>query len=126
MIHDFNNGTVGWTDWNVLLDQNGGPNHVGNFCFAPLHGDTRTGDLIYTPSYYMIGHFSKFIGEKAKRISSVSSQSFLLTTSFLNQDGKVVTVVMNKTDKNLTYNLCIGTKATEVTILPHAIQTLVF
>jgi glucosylceramidase len=35
MINDFNNGTVGWTDWNVLLDEQGGPNHVGNFCFAP-------------------------------------------------------------------------------------------
>lgn len=126
MIHDFNNGTVAWTDWNVLLDENGGPNHVGNFCFAPIHGNTKTGELIYTPSYYFIGHFSKFIGKNAKRISSVSSQSFLLTTSFLNEDGKVVTVVMNKTDKSLKYNLCIGTKATEVSILPHAIQTLVY
>jgi len=61
MINDFNNGTVGWTDWNILLDQNGGPNHVGNFCFSPIHGDTSTGELIYTPSYYFIGHFSKFI-----------------------------------------------------------------
>lgn len=126
MIHDFNNGTVGWTDWNILLDENGGPNHVGNFCFSPIHGDTRTGALIYTPSYYMIGHFSKFIGEKAKRISSVASRSQLQTTSFLNQDGKVVTIVMNKTAEKITYNLCIGTKATEVTILPRAIQTLVF
>ncbi|MFV8324850.1 glycoside hydrolase family 30 protein [Flavobacterium sp. ZS1P14] len=126
MIHDFNNGTVGWTDWNVLLDENGGPNHVGNFCFSPLHGDTKTGALIYTPSYYFIGHFSKFIGKNAKRISSVASQSFLITTSFFNQDGKVVTVVMNKTAKKLKYNLCIGTKATEVAILPHAIQTLVY
>lgn len=126
MIHDFNNGTVAWTDWNVLLDENGGPNHVGNFCFAPIHGNTKTGELIYTPSYYFIGHFSKFIGKNAKRISSVSSQSFLLTTSFLNEDGKVVTVVMNKTDKSLKYNLSIGTKATEVSILPHAIQTLVY
>lgn len=126
MIHDFNNGTVAWTDWNVLLDENGGPNHVGNFCFAPIHGNTKTGALIYTPSYYFIGHFSKFIQKNAKRISSVSSQSFLLTTSFLNEDGKVVTVVMNKTDRSLKYNLCIGTKATEVSILPHAIQTLVY
>ncbi|WP_035668235.1 glycoside hydrolase family 30 beta sandwich domain-containing protein [Flavobacterium sp. 83] len=126
MIHDFNNGTVGWTDWNVLLDENGGPNHVGNFCFSPLHANTKTGELIYTPSYYFIGHFSKFIGKSAKRISSVSSQSYLMTTSFLNQDGKAVTVVMNKTDKKLKYNLCIGTKATEIYILPHAIQTLVY
>ncbi|MFV8374485.1 glycoside hydrolase family 30 protein [Flavobacterium sp. LB1P62] len=126
MIHDFNNGTVGWTDWNILLDENGGPNHVGNFCFSPIHGNTKTGELIYTPSYYFIGHFSKFIAKSAKRISSVSSQSYLMTTSFLNQDGKAVTVVMNKTDKKLKYNLCIGTKATEIYILPHAIQTLVY
>jgi glucosylceramidase len=126
MIHDFNNGTVGWTDWNILLDENGGPNHVGNFCFSPIHGDTRTGALIYTPSYYYIGHFSKFIGKNAKRISCLSSRSQLLTTSFLNQDSKVVTVVMNQTDATIKYNLCIGTKATEVVILPHAIQTLVY
>ncbi|QBN19536.1 glycoside hydrolase family 30 protein [Flavobacterium nackdongense] len=126
MIHDFNNGTVGWTDWNILLDEKGGPNHVGNFCFAPIHADTKTGELIYTPSYYFIGHFSKFIGKEAQRISSVSSRSQLITTSFLNQDGKVITVVMNQTNKKVTYNLCIGTNATEVTILPHAIQTLVY
>jgi glucosylceramidase len=78
-------------------------NHVGNFCFSPIHGDTRTGALIYTPSYY-IGHFSKFIGKSAK-ISSVASRSQLLTTSFLNQDGKVVTVVMNESDVEVKYNL---------------------
>ena len=126
MINDFNNGTVGWTDWNILLDENGGPNHVGNFCFAPIHGDTKTGELIFTPSYYFIGHFSKFIGKEAKRISSTSSRSQLISTSFLNQDGKVITVVMNQSNKKITYNLCIGTNATEVSILPHAIQTLVY
>ena len=126
MINDFNNGTVGWTDWNILLDENGGPNHVGNFCFAPIHADTKTGELIYTPSYYFLGHFSKFIGKEATRISSVASRSQLLTTSFLNKDGKVVTVVMNQSNKKVKYNLCIGTQATEVSILPHAIQTLVF
>jgi glucosylceramidase len=47
-------------------------------------------------------------------------------TTLLNQDGKVVTVVMNESDVEVKYNLCIGTKATEVVILPHAIQTLVY
>ena len=126
MIHDFNNGTVGWTDWNILLDENGGPNHVGNFCFAPIHANTKTGDLIYTPSYYFIGHFSKFIKAGAKRVSSIASRSQLLTTSFINKDGKVITIVMNQSDKKVIYNLCVGTKAAEVSILPHAIQTLVF
>jgi glucosylceramidase len=126
MINDFNNGTVGWTDWNILLDENGGPNHVGNFCFAPIHANVKTGELIYTPSYYFIGHFSKFIEKDAKRINSVSSRSNLISTSFLNKDGKVVTVVINETNKKITYFLCVGTNATEVSILPHAIQTLVY
>jgi glucosylceramidase len=126
MINDFNNGTVGWTDWNILLDENGGPNHVGNFCFAPIHADTSTGELIYTPSYYFIGHFSKFIRPEAKRVSTSVSRSSLLSTSFMNKDGKMVTVVMNQSDTSIQYNLCIGTQATQITILPKAIQTLVY
>lgn len=126
MINDFNSGTVGWTDWNILLDEKGGPNHVQNFCFAPLHANTTTGELIYTPSYYCIGHFSKFIQKEAKRISATASRSNLLTTAFLNNDGTIVTVVLNLTNKKVTYNFCVNNKTTEVTILPYAIQTLLY
>jgi glucosylceramidase len=126
MINDFNNGTVGWTDWNVLLDETGGPNHVGNFCFAPVHADTKTGRLIYTNSYYYIGHFSKFIRPGAKRIASSPSRSALISTAFLNADGTRSVVVMNGSDHKVTYNLWVGGDAAEVSSLPHSIQTLVF
>ncbi|QCX38279.1 glycosyl hydrolase [Aureibaculum algae] len=126
MINDFNSGTVGWTDWNILLDQNGGPNHVANFCFAPIHADTTSGELIYTPSYYYIGHFSKFILPEAKRVSTAVSRSVLISTSFLNDDGKMVTVVMNKSDKTISYNLFVGQEKTMVEIPPHAMQTLLY
>ena len=126
MINDFNNGTNGWTDWNILLDQNGGPNHVGNFCFAPIHADTATGELIYTPSYYYIGHFSKFIRLNAVRISSAVSRSSLLSTSFLNADGTIATIVINQTDNEISYNLIIASQKTQVKIPAHAIQTLVY
>ena len=117
---------MGWTDWNILLDENGGPNHKGNFCFAPIHADSKTGELIYTPSYYYIGHFSKFIRPNAKRVSTASSRSNLLSTSFVNTDGKMVTIVMNQSSKKITYNLVVGNEKSVVTILPHAIQTLVY
>jgi glucosylceramidase len=125
MINDFNAGAVGWTDWNILLDEMGGPNHVKNFCFAPIHGDTHTGQLTYTNSYYYIGHFSKFIHPGAKRIVSSSNRTDLLTTAFKNEDGKVIVVVMNKGDKKIPYRLWIGGKAAEITGLPHSIATLV-
>jgi len=126
MIYDFNSGAEGWTDWNILLDERGGPNHVGNFCFAPIHADTRTGRLIYTNSYYYIGHFSKFIRPGARRIVAAASRSMLLTTAFVNQDGTVVVVVMNPTPKGGPYNLVVGNSSMEIQSRPHSIQTVVF
>jgi glucosylceramidase len=126
MINDFNNGTVGWTDWNVLLDETGGPNHVQNFCFAPIHANTQTGELIYMNAYYYIGHFSKFIRPGAKRISCASSRSPLLSTAFKNKNGKIAVVVMNQGDKKIDYLLWVNGKAAPVTSLPHSIQTMVF
>ncbi len=126
MINDFNNGMVGFTDWNILLDEIGGPNHVQNFCFAPVHGDTKTGELIYTNAYYYIGHFSKFIKPGAKRISSSASRSQLLTTAFQNEDGKTVVIVMNQGNRTTPYFLWINGQAAEVTARPHSIATLVF
>ena len=126
MINDFNSGTVGWTDWNILLDEKGGPNHVQNFCFAPIHADTQNNELIYTPTYYYIGHFSKFIKQKAKRISTTTSRSTIESTSFQNPDGKIVTVVMNKTENPIDYKLLVGDFEIQNTILPHAMQTLIY
>jgi glucosylceramidase len=125
IINDLNNGASAWIDWNMLLDETGGPNHVGNYCFSPIHADTRTGELVYTPSYWYIGHFSRFLRPGAKRVSAASSRSNLLSTAFLNGDGKLATVVMNPTDQEIAYNYYVGTASTRVTIPAHAIQTLV-
>ena len=126
MINDFNLGTVGWTDWNILLDEKGGPNHVGNYCFAPVHANTQTGELIFTPSYYYIGHFSKFIRPNAVRVSTASSRSSLLSTSFRNPNRTMVTVVMNETDDSVKYKLYVDQSVVELNIPMHSIQTLVY
>jgi glucosylceramidase len=126
MINDFNSGAEGWTDWNILLDEQGGPNHVGNFCFAPIHADTRTGGLIYTNSYHYIGHFSKFIRPGAKRILAAPSRSMLLSTAFVNEDGSVAVVVMNPTSQSGQFYLTVGGSAVAVDSPPHSIQTVIF
>jgi len=125
MLHDFNNGVEGWTDWNVLLDETGGPNHVQNFCFAPIHADTKTGKLYYMDSYYYIGHFSKFIRPGAKRISSSSSTDKLQTTAFLNPDGTIAVVVLNLSDQAQPFNFSVNGKSAKSTSPAHSIITLV-
>lgn len=125
MINDFNAGTVAWTDWNVLLDERGGPNHVGNFCFAPLHGDTQTGQLLFTNAYYYIGHFSKFIRPGARRIIASSNRTDLITTGFKNTDGRIAVVVMNQDDQDRDYHLWIQDAAVACKIPAHSIQTII-
>lgn len=126
MINDFNSGTVGWTDWNILLDETGGPNHVQNLCFAPIHADTQSDSLILTPTYYYIGHFSRFIEPGASRVSTSASRSTIESTTFQNPDGNLVTVVMNRTDKALNYTLVVGGQEARTSIPAHAMQTLVY
>jgi len=126
MISDFNNGATGFTDWNILLDETGGPNHVRNFCFASSHGDTRTGELTHTNIHHYIGHFSKFIRPGARRVTSSSSRSHLLTTAFTNPDGTTAVVVMNQSDLEIPYLLWVKGRAVSVEALPRSITTLVF
>ena len=126
MINDFNSGVVGWTDWNILLDERGGPNHVQNFCFAPIHANTKTGELTFTPTYYYIGHFSKFIKPGALRVSTTTSRTSIESTSFQNPDGEIITVVMNKTNQKIGYKLIVGESETFLEIQPRAMQSIIY
>lgn len=125
LIHDFNNGAVAWTDWNILLDEKGGPNHVGNFCFAPVHADTSTGKLYYMNSFYYLGHFSKFVRPGARRIASSSMLESLLNTAFVNRDGKIVVVVMNESEKTQPFYLWLDGNAAKTESPARSIMTLV-
>jgi glucosylceramidase len=126
MIMDLNNWAVGWTDWNLLLDERGGPNHVDNFCLAPVIGDTRDGSLHYMDSYYYIGHISKFVRPGAKRISCSSSSDDLLATAFRNPSGRVAVVVLNATGDSREFQVWVEGKAAKSLLPAHSIATVVF
>ncbi len=125
MINDFNHGATGWTDWNILLDETGGPNHVQNFCFAPVHGDTRNGELHFTPAFYYIGHFSKFVRPGAKRIVAAPTVDRLLTTAFVNPDGSIAVIVMNSSEKDQPFSVWIKGDAAATVSPARSIATIV-
>ena len=54
---------------NVLLDSNGGPNHLGNTCDAPLIADARYETVHRHPQYYYLGHFSRFVPRGSRRVA---------------------------------------------------------
>lgn len=126
MINDFNRWTAGWIDWNMLLDETGGPNHVGNFCSAPIIADTRTGELHYQSSYYYIGHFARFVQPGARRVLCATSHDALEATAFLNPGGQLVAIVLNRSDEAIPLELRTPGAAGATKSLAHSISTYLF
>jgi len=125
MIEDLNHWSVAWTDWNMVLDQQGGPNNVGNFCSAPIVADVNTGQITYNPSYYYIGQIAKFVRPGAYRILSATSSDDLESVAFANPDGSIVTIVMNETETPHRFDLLINGHAARMDSPERSIQTVV-
>ena len=125
IICDFQNWNEGFIDWNLMLDTNGGPNHVGNFCDAPIIADLSKDLLIYNSSYYYIAHFSKFIKPGALRIQCSCIEP-VCSTAFLNPDGDIVTVLQNEHDAAVHCNIKLKEWEHTVTLHPHSISTAIW
>ena len=125
LVNDLERWAAGWVDWNLLLDETGGPNHVGNLCGAPVHYDRRSRTIHYQSSYFYLGHFSRFVRPGARRVAVGNPRDDLLATAFRNPDGSVATVAMNRTDAPMALDIRIGEEAACGSLPPHAIVTLV-
>jgi glucosylceramidase len=126
MINDLKHWTVGWVDWNLVLDARGGPNHVNNFCSAAIIADPETGQIHYQSIYYYLGHFSRFIRPGAKRIICAATLDVLEAVAFVNPDGQIAVVVLNRSDHDVVFALKCHGGAARTEIPRHAIQTLCF
>ena len=98
MIGDFNHFSEGYIEWNLMLNEEGGPNHVGNFCDAPIIYNRDKDEIIYNSSYYLIGHFSRFIDVDAVRIESKIDSTEIKHVAFKNPDGGIVVIIQNETE----------------------------
>jgi glucosylceramidase len=121
-----NNYTSAWCDWNLLLNKEGGPNHVNNLCDAPILADCENGKLLYEASYWYIGHFSRFIKPGSVRICYTKFCDRLECSAFKNPDGTIVLVVMNKNDVAERFAVRYEQKQCSMNSLPHSIMTIIF
>ncbi|MFA9397054.1 MAG: glycoside hydrolase family 30 beta sandwich domain-containing protein [Clostridiaceae bacterium] len=96
IIRDFNNYCEGFIDWNLVLNEIGGPNHKQNYCEAPIMINRETGKIIYNASYYYIGHFSRYIKPGAHRLLCLNDiEKDIYATAYKNPNGEIVIVVQN-------------------------------
>jgi len=125
IINDMNRWTVGWIDWNLLLNEEGGPNHVGNHCSAPILADRTTNALLHQSSYYYLGHFARFVRAGARRVLCASAQQALEATAFAQPDGSCAVVALNRTQDELRFALHIGQVRAAASLPARSIATFV-
>ena len=124
IIGDFNAGMNGFIDWNLILDRQGGPNHVGNYCDAPVMSDVDADTIDVKLSYSYIGHFSRFIRPGARRILVSKYSPDIETTAFQNEDGGKVLVILNRSEKEVEFVVSVeGKRSGKMKIGKHSIMT---
>ncbi|WP_299064040.1 glycoside hydrolase family 30 protein [uncultured Polaribacter sp.] len=124
IIGCLNNWVDGWVDWNMVLDKQGGPNWFKNWCIAPVIVDPEKDEVYFTPLYYTMAHFSKYIRPKAKVIGIENTDKELQVTAAQNPNGSIAVVVFNEGKTKKSFKLLLGEKETLVNIDAQALQTI--
>ena len=125
IINDLNRWTRAWLDWNLILDETGGPNHVGNYCSAPIIVDTQSDTILYQSSYYYIGHFSRFLKRGDQIVKSNLKSKELLALSSINKSNELTSIVMNKSDQDIHFTYLINEIKLKLKIPSRSIITII-
>lgn len=87
----------GWTDWNMALNLEGGPNWVNNTVDSPIIVNSTAAEFYKQPMYYALAHFSKFIPPDSVRIhvEIFSSDCNIQSVGFLRPDNAIALIIYN-------------------------------
>lgn len=105
IIGDLNHGMCAFYDWNLLLDEKGGPNHVKNYCHALFLYDTQTGELMPQKTQKQYYHFSHNIVPGSVRIATTKYTEQIDFVAYRTPENQIVGIVLNKSDALLPVNL---------------------
>ncbi|RRD95122.1 glucosylceramidase [Clostridiales bacterium COT073_COT-073] len=125
MIGNFSAGMNAFLDWNICLDENGGPNYADNYCAAPVICDTVNSKVDYQLSYHYISHFSRFIQPGAKRIATTVYTREVEQVAFQNPDQSIVLITFNETEKELPLTIRLSDHLYESIIPRQSISTFI-
>ena len=125
IIGCLNNYVQAWIDWNMVLDTKGGPNWANNWCLAPVIVDPEKDEVYFTPMYYTLAHFSKYIRPDAVRIGFKISDKDVMMTAAKNPDGTIAIVILNMNEKIKNLEISLGDRSVKFQINAQAIQTVI-
>lgn len=124
IIGCMNNWVDGWVDWNMVLDRQGGPNWFKNWCVAPVIVDPDNDEVYFTPLYYTMAHFSKYIRPGAQVIDVQNTDKDLMLTAAKNPDGTIALVIFNEGMEDKNYELRFRESVININLSAQSLQTV--
>lgn len=125
IIGNLNAGMNAFYDWNLLLDETGGPNHANNFCDAPYLYDRMQKEILEQNTLAYLWHFTHYIQPGAVRIGFSRYTDALEVTAFRNPNGSLAGVILNSGIEEHTVVFRLLGETAEVLIKPEAIVSFV-
>jgi glucosylceramidase len=125
IIGCLNNYVHGWIDWNMVLNTQGGPNWFKNWCIAPVIVDIEKDEIYFTPLYYVMAHFSKFMRPGAIKIGCIINHSEVMATAVQNPDGSIAIALFNPTEEKFNISINLKKEVKQITIDSKALQTII-
>ncbi|CAK8681572.1 unnamed protein product [Clavelina lepadiformis] len=124
ILDNLNNWAVGWVDWNMCLDINGGPNWAKNYDDSPIIANATADEFYKQPMFYHLGHFSKFLPEGSVRIhSSANTEGPLKFVAAVTPSKQTVLVVLNPSSDEIPITVMGKPYSFNYTIPADSIQT---
>lgn len=91
-----NHSVSGWVDWNLALDNHGGPTWANNFVDAAVIVNTTADEFYKQPMFYAIGHFSKFIPVGSIRVELSGGSETVKGVALKTPDDVYCVIILNK------------------------------
>ncbi|XP_059049052.1 lysosomal acid glucosylceramidase-like [Achroia grisella] len=129
ILEDLNYNVVGWIDWNMALNEQGGPTYVSNFIDAPIIVFPDKGEFVKQPMFYAMGHFSKFVPRGSKRINvkaTYPDSTPLANIAFLTPRNTIVVVLHNEVNQARAVRIQLGQLDALVYVEAQSIVTVEF
>lgn len=123
IIGDLNHGMTAFYDWNILLNEKGGPNHVGNFCHAPFLYDTVQKKLLPQLILQHFEHFSHYLVKGSVRVGYSKYTESIDVTVYKRPDESLVLVLLNKNDSSMPVNIRLNGQLAQIVLFPESITT---
>lgn len=123
IIGDLNHGMTAFYDWNLLLDEQGGPNHAGNFCLAPFLYDTKSHTLLPQLIQRHFAHFSAYLLPGSQRVGYSKYTDGLDVTAWKRPDGALAAVLLNRSEETLPIYLRLAGETAQFQLPAGAIAT---